>query len=114
MRQDGLKARKRVMIISHGRRIGLEVADWLASDGYEVAIGRADEAAEQLSTVRPDRIVLDRHLPISDGLEALRLIRLRCPQVPVFTVTENARHIRSYLKPDAGDASLFLTPLQNQ
>jgi CheY-like chemotaxis protein len=109
MPHECLKARKRVMVISHGRKFGLDVADWLASDGYEVAIaGQADEAAEQLSTAQPDRIVLDRHLPIADGLEALRLIRLQCPQVPVFTITENATHIKT----DAGDAALFLTPLQ--
>lgn len=104
-------ARTRVMIISHGRKFGLEVADWLASDGYEVAIVRqAEEAAEQLNSMPPDRIVLDRHLPIVPGLEALRLIRLQCPQVPVFTITETTSHGNWRLK--AGPGSLSLTPLQ--
>jgi DNA-binding response OmpR family regulator len=113
MSNEVVTARKRVMIISYGRRFGLELADWLASDGYEVAIARqADEAAKQLSTMPPDRIVLDRHLPIVDGLEALRLIRLQCPQVPVFTITETTSPIHCRLKAGARDSSFFLTPLQ--
>ena len=113
MPHDVVTARKRVIIISCGTKFGLELADWLASDGYEVAIARqADEAVEQLSTIRPDGIVLDRHLPIADGLEALRLIKLQCPQVPVFTITEMTSRVHSCLKAGSGDSSFFLTPLQ--
>lgn len=113
MPNEFVATRKRVMIISHVRRFGLELADWLASDGYEVAIARqADEAVEQLSTMPPDRIVLDRHPPIVDGLEALRLIRLQCPHVPVFTITEPTSHIQGRFKAGFGDSSFFLTPLQ--
>src|SRR5688572_13700042 len=113
MPHEVVTARKRVMIISHVRRASLELADWFASDGYEVAIARqADEAVEQLSTMQPDRIVLDRHLPIVDGLEALRLIRFQCPHVPVFTITETTSHIHRRLKAGTRDSSFFLTPLQ--
>jgi CheY-like chemotaxis protein len=113
MPNEVVTARKRVMIISHARRFGLEMADWLAWDGYEEAIARqADEAIEQLCTMQPDRIVLDRHLPIAHGLEALRLIRLQCPQVPVFTITETTSHINCRLKAGGRDSSFFLTPLQ--
>jgi DNA-binding response OmpR family regulator len=113
MTHEVVNARKRVIIISYGTKFGLELADWLASDGYEVAIARqADEAVEQLSTIRPDRIVLDRHLPIADGLEALRLIKLQCPQVPVFTMTETTSRAHSCLKAGARGSSFFLTPLQ--
>ena len=69
MTNEVVTTRKRVMIISHARRFGLDMADWLAWDGYEVSIARqADEAVEQLSTMQPDRIFLDRHLPIACGL----------------------------------------------
>src|SRR5688500_4117766 len=107
------RKRMRVMVISHGKRFGLDLADWLASDGYEVAIARqGDEAAEQLSTVQPDRIVLDRHLPIAYGLKALRLIKMQCPHVPVFTITETTRHTHSHIKAGVKDSPFFLTPLQ--
>lgn len=107
------RKRVRVILISHGRRFGLELADWLASDGYEVAIaGQADEAAEQLSAVQPDRIILDRHLPIAYGLKALRLINMQCPHIPVFTITETAHHARCRFKAGVRDSPFFLTPLQ--
>lgn len=110
MSHEFVTARKRVMIISYGKRFGLELADWLASDGYEVAIARqADEAAEQLSAMQPHRIVLDRHLSIVDGLEALKLIKLQCAEIPVFTITEATSPMN---KARTGNSSLFLTPLQ--
>lgn len=105
--------RKQVMIISHRRGYGLELADRLASEGYEVALVRqADEAAEPLTAMNPDRIILDRHLPIAYGLEALRLIRLQCPRVPVFTMTGSASWINGELPDGAGHSPFCLTPLQ--
>lgn len=115
MHKDGMTARKRVMIISHGTRSGLKLADRLASDGYEVAIARrADEAVEQLRAMQPDEIVLDRHLPIANGLAVLRQIQLQCPQVPVFTCSETSDRIpRSGARPpNAGTPASFLTPLE--
>jgi DNA-binding response OmpR family regulator len=115
MQNDGMTARKRVMIISHGTRSDLKLADWLASDGYEVAIARrADEAVEQLSAMQPDGIVLDRHLPIANGLAVLRLIQLQCPQVPVFTCSETTGRIpkSGARSRSAGMPSLLLTPLE--
>lgn len=113
MQNDGMTARKRVMIFSHGTRSSLKLADRLASNGYEVAIARqADEAVEQLSAMQPDGIVLDRHLPIANGLAVLRLIQLRCPQIPVFTCTETTGQVPKALQPNAGMPSLFLTPLE--
>ena len=113
MHNGGMTARKRVMIISHGTRSGLKLADRLASDGYEVAIARrADEAVEQLSVMQPDGIVLDRHLPIANGLAVLRLIRLQCPQVSVFTCSETTGRIPGAIPPHVERPSLFLTPLE--
>lgn len=90
MHHNDMTARKRVMIVSHGRQVGLGLADRMASEGYEVTLAQhTDEAIEQLSGLQPDGIVLDHHLPIASGLEMLRLIRLRCPQVPVFTIRQS-------------------------
>lgn len=112
MLNNFVTARKQAVVISHAGGYGLELADWLASEGYEVAIVRqADEVVEPLTVMQPDRIILDRHLPIAYGLEALRFIRRRCPQVPVFTLHESPKRRHGGL-PDAPRHSLFvLTPL---
>ncbi len=113
MHNDIMAARKRVMIVSHETRSGLDLADWLASDGYEVAIAhQADEASEQLSVMRPDGIVLDLQLPIARGLEILRLIRVRCPHVPVFTIEQSARRVDREPTPGVQASSYFLKPFQ--
>jgi DNA-binding response OmpR family regulator len=114
MHNDVVAARKRVMVISHRRRSGLELADWLASDGYEVTIvHKADEAIEQLSAMRPDGIILDLHLPIACGLEMLRLIRLQSPQVPVFTIEESTCRADTEVSYHAGESPYCLRPFQH-
>jgi DNA-binding response OmpR family regulator len=114
MHNDVIAARKRMLIINHGRRSGLELADWLASDGYEVVIAhKADDAIEQLSAMRLDGIVLDLHLPIASGLEMLRLIRLRNPQVPVFTIEESTCGTHPDVSYGTGESPYFLKPFQH-
>lgn len=113
MRNDGMTARTRVMIISHGTQSGLDLADWLASDGYEVAIARqAEEAIEQLRAMQPDGIVLDRRLPIANGLAVLRLLHMQCPHVPVFTITETTGQRHGEVPSSAGSSSMYLRPLE--
>jgi DNA-binding response OmpR family regulator len=114
MHNDAIATRKRVMVISQRSRPRLELADWLASDGYEVAIAqKTDEAIEQLSAMRPDRIILDLHLPIASGLEMLRLIRLQSPQVPVFTIEENTCRADTEVSYHAGESPYCLRPFQH-
>ena len=114
MHNDVIATRKRVMVISQRSRPGLELADWLASDGYEVVIAhKTDDAIEQLSAMRLDGIVLDLHLPIASGLEMLRLIRLRNPQVPVFTIEESTCGTHSDVSYGAGESPYFLKPFQH-
>ncbi len=62
----------------------------LKLEGFAVATALSAEAGLELaSTLRPDAIILDMRMPITNGLQFLRLVRAR-PQlvdVPVAIVT---------------------------
>jgi len=57
--------------------------------GIEIAgeAATAEEAMEAIASARPDVVLLDLHLPDRNGLEVLREIRDRSPDLPVVILT---------------------------
>ena len=67
------------------------VASYLSRYGWDVETATsAEEALGRLATVGPDVIVLDFNLPGMNGLEALRVLRERDPDVRVVMLTGHA------------------------
>ena len=63
----------------------------LAKQGFEVhTAGGGDEAIETATELHPDAVLLDVHMPGSDGYEVLSALRERWP-VPVIMVTADDR-----------------------
>ncbi len=54
----------------------------VASDGQE--------AIELCERLEPDAIVMDVHMPITDGIEAMKIIKARTPELPIISVTADA------------------------
>jgi two-component system response regulator AtoC len=74
--------------------------------GYGVTtVGDGEEALASLDTSRPDIITLDAVLPGMDGLETLRQLKLRLPEVPVVMLSGHgqARTIVEAMKLGASD-----------
>ena len=75
-----------------------------AQPGWEVVAEAADgkDAIAKAATTRPDVVVLDSMMPIVNGAEATRQIRVRLPktEVVIFTIHDDERHIGEML--DAG------------
>jgi len=74
--------------------------------GYQVyTAASAEEGLETLDRVTPDIVTLDAILPSMDGLEALRHIKQRLPQVPVIMLSGHglARTIVEAMKLGASD-----------
>jgi DNA-binding NtrC family response regulator len=61
---------------------------WLAHDGFRViGISRGEWVVEAVDFHEPDAVLLDIHLPGADGLDILRQLHHRRPDIPVVIMT---------------------------
>ncbi|WP_270889787.1 helix-turn-helix transcriptional regulator [Pedococcus sp. 5OH_020] len=86
-------ARLRVLIADDQRvvRDGLTLVLGLL-DGVDVvgAVGDGAQAIEQTATLAPDVILMDLHMPVLDGIEATRTIRVDHPKTQVLVLSTYA------------------------
>jgi CheY-like chemotaxis protein len=83
----------RVLIVDDTREIRLLLRLTLETDRRFDVVGEAENGAEAIDAARllqPDVIVLDRHMPVLDGVEALPGIRRACPQAAILLFTAHA------------------------
>ncbi len=79
-----------ILIVDDDRSVAETFARMLKLEGFGVATATSAEAGLELaSVVRPDAIILDLRMPVTNGLQFLRLIRSRpdLACVPVAIVT---------------------------
>jgi two-component system KDP operon response regulator KdpE len=73
-----------ILVVDDEPQIRRVLRTTLSAQGYSVVEARdGQEALEQLRTQRPDLILLDMNMPVTDGLEACREIR-RSSEVPII------------------------------
>jgi DNA-binding response OmpR family regulator len=83
-------ATKTILIVDDDRSVADTFARMLKLEGFDVATAINAEAGLELAdTVRPDAIILDMRMPITNGLQFLRTVRTKphLSQVPVAIVT---------------------------
>jgi DNA-binding response OmpR family regulator len=79
-----------ILIVDDDRSVADTFARMLKLEGFGVATALSAESGLELAdTVRPDAIILDMRMPITNGLQFLRLVRSRphLMEVPVAIVT---------------------------
>jgi DNA-binding response OmpR family regulator len=79
-----------ILIVDDDRSVADTFARMLTLAGYGVATALSAEAGLQVAdTVRPDAIILDMRMPITNGLQFLRQVRAKSHlvDVPVAIVT---------------------------
>jgi DNA-binding response OmpR family regulator len=79
-----------ILIVDDDRSVAETFARILKLEGFGVATAGSAEAGLSLaSVVKPDAIILDMRMPITNGLQFLRLIRANAAlaRVPVAIVT---------------------------
>ena len=83
-------ATRTILIVDDDRSVADTFARMLKLEGFQVATALNAEAGLELAdSVQPDAIILDMRMPITNGLQFLRLIRSKphLEAVPVAIVT---------------------------
>jgi DNA-binding response OmpR family regulator len=83
-------ATRTILIIDDDRSVAETFARMLKLEGFGVATALSAESGLELAdNVRPDAILLDMRMPLTNGLQLLRLLRARphLRDVPVAIVT---------------------------
>jgi two-component system response regulator AtoC len=96
----------RVLVIDDDPGVREYLQALASRQGYRVfAAVDGEEALEKLEETRPDIITLDAVLPGMDGLETLRLLKQRLPEVPVIMLSGHgqARTIVEAMRLGAND-----------
>jgi len=82
------RARPFVLVVEDSDVIRDLVADILRAAGIEVRTAtNGQEGADALAERVPDAVVSDIEMPVMDGLELLRHVRSRWPQLPMIMLT---------------------------
>jgi DNA-binding NtrC family response regulator len=83
-----MSERLRVMVVDDDRLNRVTMLQQMLQDGYVVTtVENAFQALEQLETGGWDAVVTDMRMPTMDGLELLRSIKARFPDVDVILIT---------------------------
>lgn len=83
-------ATRTILIVDDDRSVADTFARMLKLEGFGVATALSAETGLELAkTVRPDAIILDMRMPITNGLQFLRLVRAqpKLAGIPVAIVT---------------------------
>jgi len=89
-RPHAQSATKTILIVDDDRSVADTFARLLKLEGFEVATAINAEAGLLLAeSVRPNAIILDMRMPITNGLQFLRMVRSKphLVEVPVAIVT---------------------------
>ncbi|MBI5454467.1 MAG: sigma-54-dependent Fis family transcriptional regulator [Deltaproteobacteria bacterium] len=82
---------KTVLIIDDEQDIREALKGVFRDEGYEVKTsGSAEDALKKLDSAPPDLVLLDIWLPGIDGIEALKEIKARYPNLPVIMISGHA------------------------
>jgi DNA-binding response OmpR family regulator len=83
-------ATRKILIVDDDRTVADTFARMLKLEGFGVATALSAEAGLDLAkSIRPDAIILDMRMPITNGLQFLRLVRAHphLANIPVAIVT---------------------------
>jgi two-component system response regulator (stage 0 sporulation protein F) len=77
----------KVMIVDDQTGIRRLLTEYFCSEGWYPVVARNGQEALDLLSESPDVILLDMKMPVMDGLETLRNVRTKEPDLPVVIMT---------------------------
>ncbi|MEN8141880.1 MAG: response regulator [Thermodesulfobacteriota bacterium] len=76
---------KKILLVDDEESIHLLYRDELEEEGYEIHSALSgDEALEKLDILSPDLVILDINMPGLNGIDTLREMKERRPEMPVI------------------------------
>lgn len=83
----GSGLRPKLLLIDDDKRFSEEVARTLSGDSEVILAGDPTEGHRLLAQTKPDLLLLDYGLPGLSGLEMLKILRRRMPDLPIVMLT---------------------------
>ena len=106
-------ATRTILIVDDDRSVADTFARMLKLEGFNVATALNAEAGLELAdSVRPDAIILDMRMPITNGLQFLRLVRSKPHLVEVPDCDRHRRLFPSRTAADRDQVPGRLDPVQ--
>jgi two-component system alkaline phosphatase synthesis response regulator PhoP len=94
---------KKILIIEDDPGISLGLKDEFESEGYDVwAAEDGEKGLEAAKTQKPDLIVLDIMLPVLDGYEVCKRLRMEGNRTPIIMLTVRDKEIDKILGLELG------------
>ncbi len=115
---EAIRHRKRILLAEDDPTNQFLVSEILAKLGYKVdVVGNGARAIKALQEKRYDLILMDVQMPVMDGLEATRLIRVgkdlcSSPDIPIIALTATSTREDRTRCLDAGMSDYMTKPLR--
>jgi len=94
---------KKILVVEDEPGIRLSVSDELESAGYEVfTADNGEKALGAAERERPDLIILDLMMPVLDGAEVCKSLRMRGDRTPIIMLTVKDKEIDKILGLELG------------
>ena len=102
---------KKILVVEDEPGIRLSVSDELESAGYQVfTSGDGEKALALAGKEKPDLIILDLMLPVLDGYEVCKKLRMRGDRTPIIMLTVKDKEIDKILGLELGADDYMTKP----
>ena len=102
---------KKILVVEDEPGIRLSLSDELESDGYQVfTAGDGETALAVAGRDKPDLILLDLMLPVLDGYEVCKKLRMRGDRTPIIMLTVKDKEIDKVLGLELGADDYMTKP----
>jgi len=95
--------KRKILIVEDNRGIQMSLKDEFESNGYQTMVASNGEEGLRLALEeKPDLIILDIMLPVMDGYEVCKKLRMKGNHIPVIMLTVKNREIDKVLGLELG------------
>lgn len=104
-----------ILIVDDEKNYLLVLGAFLSGEGYEVATAdSAEDALEIMQGTDLDLVLTDMKMPVMDGIELLKRIKEKAPDLPVVMMTAHGTVEKAVEAMQLGAFNFILKPFQNE